>query len=98
MRGAADGRSWRRDAVDLNAGGYLALWVEGLAENADRNNVRVYWNQRRLPVEFVARHDASDTRQINVRVPGSSGSGAVGWRFGMGTLARRLRSKSVENV
>jgi hypothetical protein len=61
--------AWRENTVMLNTGGYLTLWIEGLAENADRNNVRVYWEQRRLPVEFVSSPDAIHIRQVNVRVP-----------------------------
>jgi hypothetical protein len=66
--GAADSITWRKDAVELGAGGHLTLWMEGLAENADRNNVRVYWEQRRLPVEYVSNSDSSPVRQLNVRI------------------------------
>jgi tRNA (mo5U34)-methyltransferase len=76
--GAADGMNWRPGAVELGAGGHLALWIEGLAENADRNNVRVYRNQRRLSVESVSHVSASDSigiGQVNVRVPTDVGRG-----------------------
>jgi hypothetical protein len=76
VRGAADGLTWRENAVVLNAGGYLALWIEGAAENADRNNIRVYWEQRRVPVDFVSSPDATSIRQVNVRVPAFVGTGA----------------------
>jgi hypothetical protein len=90
IRGAADGVTWRPNTVALNAGGHIALWIEGAAENADRNNIRVYWEQRRLPVEFCVEPDAIGIRQVNVRVPGFVGTGPAGWRFGTETLARRL--------
>jgi tRNA (mo5U34)-methyltransferase len=75
VRGAADGLTWRENTVKLAAGGYLALWIEGAAENADRNNIRVYWERRRLPVEFVSNPDATCIRQVNVRVPAFVGTG-----------------------
>jgi hypothetical protein len=75
VRGAADGLTWRENTVNLDAGGYLALWIEGAAENADRNNIRVYWDERRLPVEFVSNPDAACIRQVNVRVPAFVGMG-----------------------
>ncbi len=75
VRGAADGITWRQNTVVLDAGGHLALWIEGVAENADRNNVRVYWGQRRLPVEFVSGPDETSIRQVNVQVPAFVGIG-----------------------
>jgi tRNA (mo5U34)-methyltransferase len=75
VRGAADGITWRQNSVLLDGGGHLALWIEGAAENADRNNVRVYWNQRRLPVDFVSSPDAACIRQVNIRVPEFVGIG-----------------------
>jgi hypothetical protein len=76
VRGAADGLTWRENTVELNAGGHLVLWIEGAAENADRNDIRVYWEQRRLPVEFVSSPHAESVRQVNVRVPAFVGKGA----------------------
>ena len=76
VRGAADGLTWRENALMLDAGGYLALWIEGVAENADRNNIRVYWDQRRLPVEYVSTPDATSVRLVNVRVPAFVGKGS----------------------
>jgi len=76
VRGAADGLTWRENTVELNAGGHLALWIEGVAENADRNNIRVYWDQRRLPVDFVSSPGAESVRQVNVRVPAFVGTGS----------------------
>jgi tRNA (mo5U34)-methyltransferase len=67
--GAADGLTWRENTVVLEAGGHLALWIEGTAENADRNNIRLYSDLRRLPVDFVSSPDAVGVRQVNLRVP-----------------------------
>jgi hypothetical protein len=59
----------------MNGDGHLALWIEGLVENADRNNVRIYCGKRRLPVEFVSRPDETRIRQVNVRIPAFVGTG-----------------------
>ncbi len=72
VAGAADGLTWQANTVTL---GHLTLWIEGAAENADRNNIRVYYDQRRLPVDFVSAPDATNTRQVNVRVPAFVGTG-----------------------
>jgi tRNA (mo5U34)-methyltransferase len=77
VRGSADGITWKANTVGLNTGGHLALWIEGAAENADRNNIRVYWEQRRLPVDFVSGPDPIGIRQVNVRVPAFVGKGSL---------------------
>jgi SAM-dependent methyltransferase len=66
-----DGVHWTAGRV---ASGYLALWVAGLGENADRNNVRVYCDAHRLPVEYVSTDD-SGKRQVNARIPTRAGQG-----------------------
>jgi tRNA (mo5U34)-methyltransferase len=75
IRAAADSLNWRKNAVSLDGGGYLTLWIEGVAENADRNNIRVYWDHTRLPVDHISIPDESRIVQVNVRVPSSVGTG-----------------------
>jgi tRNA (mo5U34)-methyltransferase len=67
-----DGRTWQPGEVVVKANeewGYLTLWITGLAENCDRNNVRVFSGSRRLPVDFVSRSSAN--AQVNARMPAS---------------------------
>lgn len=67
-----DGRTWSTREVVLNSGenwGYLTLHVAGAAQNCDRNNVRVFCDMRRLPVEYVSAPDRSGISQINMRIP-----------------------------
>ena len=73
IEGVRDGTTWANNALDLKSGRGLALWCTGFPENADRNNVRVFLGEARCPVEFIAPPAA--TRQINVQVPESVGSG-----------------------
>ena len=68
ITGVADGTTWTSDQLELRNGGALSLWVDGLPENADRNNVRVTLEGTRLPVEWVE-PAKSAPRQLNVRVP-----------------------------
>jgi tRNA (mo5U34)-methyltransferase len=67
VRGACDGRSWTAGVV--GAGSYVTCWVEGLPENADRANTRVWLAGARLQVDFVGEPDPQALRQINALVP-----------------------------
>ena len=72
IRVACDGRTWKPGEVQIDPAevwGHLAVHVSGLAENRDRNNVRVFCGSRRLPVDFVSQPDSEGTSQVNVRAP-----------------------------
>jgi tRNA (mo5U34)-methyltransferase len=60
-----DGLTWERGNV---TSGYITLWIRGLTELADRNNIHVVLGGTRLPVEFVGATDEKDQRQVNARV------------------------------
>jgi tRNA (mo5U34)-methyltransferase len=71
-----DGLTWSTDEVvrDDDGRGYLTLWLRGLSDNADRNNVRVYVNGRRMLADYVS--DPRDgIRQVNVSLVESLGEG-----------------------
>jgi tRNA (mo5U34)-methyltransferase len=76
ITGIADGTTWKRNQLDMRNGGALSLWVEGLPENADRNNVRVWLDGRRLPVESVE-PAKPEPRQVNARVPADAMAGTA---------------------
>lgn len=63
----ADGTTWSPNQIDLGKGDSLAVWIEGLAPNADRNNVRLYLGEMRLAVTYVESPGAQG-RQVNARV------------------------------
>lgn len=64
----ADGLSFEPDIVRLESGGYLSVWVSGLPENADRNNVRVFLDSVRLVTEYVENRQC-EALQVNARLP-----------------------------
>jgi hypothetical protein len=47
----------------------ISLWVEGLPETADRNNVAVWIGGMRLAIDYVTPPAADKPRQMNVRAP-----------------------------
>ncbi|HXA51207.1 MAG TPA: DUF1698 domain-containing protein [Candidatus Acidoferrum sp.] len=71
VRGVCDGVTWRPNEI----GETLACWVEGLPENADIGNVRLWIGERRLRITWIADHDASGVRQINASVPAACEGG-----------------------
>jgi tRNA (mo5U34)-methyltransferase len=83
LRAVSDGRTWSRDEIIFNTDeneAPVTLWIDGLAENRDRNNVRIYCDGHRLPVDFVSDPQVSDTgdtatTQVNARVPRRVGVG-----------------------
>ena len=71
VRGVCDGATWRPNQV----GQTLSCWVEGLPENADVANVRLWIGGRKLQVLWLAEADASGVRQINASVPPACAAG-----------------------
>ncbi|MBV8846602.1 MAG: DUF1698 domain-containing protein [Bryobacterales bacterium] len=71
--GVRDGTNWASNQLDLKSGRGIAIWCEGLPENADRNNLRIFLRKVLCSVEFIAA--SGETRQINVQVPDSIGAG-----------------------
>jgi hypothetical protein len=68
--------TWHQDEIvrDESGLGHVTLWLRGLSNNADRNNVRVHLNQQRVPVDFVSEPDAG-IRQVNATIAESLGEG-----------------------
>jgi tRNA (mo5U34)-methyltransferase len=76
LKGVWDGKTWTPGEVGVAERGYLACWVSGLAENADRHNVRVRLGQRRLVIEWVGEIEPDGFRQINAFVMADAPRGA----------------------
>jgi hypothetical protein len=69
IMGVSDGTTWERSQLDLSRGDALALWVSGLPENVDCNNLFVGLDGGRLTVTYIeAPRDGA--RQVNVKMPG----------------------------
>jgi tRNA (mo5U34)-methyltransferase len=83
IEGVRDGATWTRNILDFKNGRRLCLWCSGLPENADRNNVRVFLNQVRCVVEFVAPPGGS--RQVNVCTPENIAVGQAELTLEVGT-------------
>jgi hypothetical protein len=66
----ADASDWTPNRV---RGQHIAMWVKGLPENADRNNVRVTLGGEPLTVEFVETGAPETARQVNARRKGATG-------------------------
>ncbi len=66
--GIRDGVDWRGNEVCVRQGGqgFLSIWLAGLPDNADRNNVKVLVDGRRQHIEFVSEQDHSGYRQANI--------------------------------
>jgi tRNA (mo5U34)-methyltransferase len=79
IAGIADAHTWKPNELDLNAGDAIAIWVEGLPENADINNVKVFLGSSPLTVDYVGPAEGS-SRQVNARGAGTSSSGLVAVR------------------
>lgn len=69
VKEVVDGVAWTKGEVKVGEQGFLSCWVNGLPENADRANVRVFLGDRRLEVNYVGEPDANGFRQVNMVVP-----------------------------
>ena len=77
-QGVHDSISWKSDEVSVAEIGYLSCWADGLPENADRANVRVWLDDRRLSVVWVGVPDAEGKIQVNITVPAGVTKGEHG--------------------
>jgi len=68
VTGVSDAATWAADVTS----GKLSCWVEGLPENADRHNVRLWLGAHRLRVLWVGEGEA---RQVNAAIPEDCPSG-----------------------
>jgi hypothetical protein len=68
ITGVCDGATWTPHEMDLSKGDSLALWIEGLPENADRNNLQVLLDGRRLRVTYIEA-PKPEPRQVNLQIP-----------------------------
>jgi hypothetical protein len=72
--GVGDGTTWTPGRMDLSQGSVLALWASGLPENADRNNVWVRLNGKRVEIDYMA-PAGRQSRQINLKLPAETQDG-----------------------
>lgn len=95
LTGICDAQTFAPNRLDLRQGRWLSLWVTGLPENADRNNVGVYLDGRRLKLTHVATGGA-EARQVNAEAPPDLARGTV--HVGVAVGDRRSAAMLVEIV
>ena len=69
IAGLRDSTTWEADQLLLAPPAMISLWVEGLPENADRNNTGVWIGGMRLAIDHVTAPADDKPRQMNVRAP-----------------------------
>lgn len=75
ITGVCDGATWIPDQIDLRRGHTICLWMEGLPGNADKNNLKVYLDGRRILVTYVEMFKP-EPRQVNAQMPADISSGS----------------------
>ena len=74
IAGVRDSLRWEADRLNVTESGYLSCWIEGLPENADRGNVRLWLGDELMSVTFVG-EPIGGRRQINARAPRNCSTG-----------------------
>jgi tRNA (mo5U34)-methyltransferase len=72
--GACDAFTFQAQ-IAVAENGYISCWVQGLPENCDCDNVRVFLGPTRLSTDYVGEQDADGNRQINAVIQGDTGKG-----------------------
>jgi tRNA (mo5U34)-methyltransferase len=76
VKSLCDARTYVPNQLDLGQGRWLSLWVEGLPENADRNNIYVFLDGRKLRLTHVER-GGNEARQVNAEIPAETPRGST---------------------
>jgi tRNA (mo5U34)-methyltransferase len=68
IQSVSDGTTWAKSQLDLSRGDVLSLWVSGLPDNVDCNNLLVSLDGARLTVTYIEAA-GEGARQLNVQAP-----------------------------
>jgi tRNA (mo5U34)-methyltransferase len=64
-----DGLSWQRGEVRVNGEeAYITCWVQGLPDNSDFSNVKLWLGEQRLRITYMGEPDSQGYRQVNAAV------------------------------
>jgi len=74
---ATDGKTWEPYTVRLGADSWISLWLEGLADNARMEDVRVRLNGTDLQPAFLSPRDPQGRRQVNAKLPSGMRAGVA---------------------
>ena len=97
IRGVSDGQTWKQNEIDSRKGNVVAMWVAGLPENADKNNLRAFLDGRRIPVLFVERANEGEARQVNASIPPATSAGVREITVSVGDIVSPPASLRVSN-
>jgi len=97
IQSICDGKTWKRDELDLRQADSVAMWIAGLPENADKNNLRAFLDGRRIPVLFVERANGGEARQVNASIPPATSAGVREITVSVGDIVSPPASLRVSN-
>jgi len=95
IRAVCDGQTWKQNEIDSRRGNVISMWIAGLPENADMNNVRAFLDGKPIPVLFVERANAGEARQVNSAIPRGSPAGMREITVSVGQIVSPPRSLRV---
>ena len=95
LTAVCDGRTFAPNRLDSRQGRWISLWIAGLPANADRNNLRVYLDGRRLKLTHVSPGGA-EPRQVNAEVPADVAPGLA--HLGVAIADQRSNVRELEIV
>lgn len=68
FRDISDSHTWVRNEVEAGENSYLSFWVDGLPDNADSYNIRVYLDEVRQFLDYLGEPEPDGYRQINIKL------------------------------
>ena len=85
IAGVRDSARWEADTLNLAGGGYLSCWIDGLPENVDRGNLRLWLGYSPMEITFIG-EPVEGRRQINAKAPAGSSPGELALCAGCGSV------------
>jgi hypothetical protein len=85
VHGVCDGVTSR--SGEITEGGYASCWVEGLPENCDYHNIRLWLGDSRLRITYVGEPGEKGIRQINGAVAQGCAKGEHPFRVECGGVS-----------
>ena len=83
IAGVRDGVTWESSRIGRS--GSVSIWIAGLPDNADRNNVCVLLGDERIEVLYLAAAESGEPRQLNARLSEETPQGAAQLRVKVGS-------------
>ncbi len=97
IQGVKDGTTWVNSQFDVSRGDVLSVWVRGLPDNVDINNLLVSLNGTRLTVTYIEAA-REGMRQINVQAPKDLAVGPAAISVSLGQHLGKAARADIEIV